>query len=264
MNKNVIKSVLIICISLPFAVSAQDPADVLPPTDVRVTDFLNHKNSPIAVEVENKQNEPIEVKVTNPVAAASDVTVKNDDDNPVPVKVTNTAGVASDVTVINPNSQPVPVQVMNLGSMPFNDSGMIMAWDPIIRDSTGKPTGETRQPPSDWSLCDGLNGTPNLTNRFLMGVNSQADAGQYGGSNKSTSAGTHYHDGKTNDGNAATGSHNVHCSGNCGGTAGLHKHDFKAKSNGGHNHGDNRPAYYTVIYICNHSPENRSFDLPID
>lgn len=54
--------------------------------------------------------------------------------------------------------------------------------------------------PDGWHLCDGSNGTPNFTNKFLMGVNTNANHGATGGASTHThavtinSAGAHTHD----------------------------------------------------------------------
>lgn len=38
--------------------------------------------------------------------------------------------------------------------------------------------------PSGWAICDGSNGTPDLRQRFLMGVSDMTDVGQRGGANQ--------------------------------------------------------------------------------
>ena len=50
-------------------------------------------------------------------------------------------------------------------------SGMIMLW-----------SGAIGSIPSGWYLCDGTNGTPNLTNRFIVGAGSTYSVGGTGGS----------------------------------------------------------------------------------
>jgi hypothetical protein len=37
--------------------------------------------------------------------------------------------------------------------------------------------------PANWQLCDGTNGTPNMTNKFMFGTNTEAEIGNTGGSN---------------------------------------------------------------------------------
>ena len=51
--------------------------------------------------------------------------------------------------------------------------------------------------PAGWALCDGANGTPNLTDKFVIGAGSSYNVGAQGGSASSTtnSAGSHSHTG---------------------------------------------------------------------
>src|ERR1700722_1510352 len=65
-----------------------------------------------------------------------------------------------------------------LAQMP---SGTILAWDPIIRDASGTPTGRLHQLPKGWAICNGVNGSPNLAGIFLMGTADQRDVGKTGG-----------------------------------------------------------------------------------
>ena len=51
----------------------------------------------------------------------------------------------------------------NLASIAF-PSGMVMIW-----------TKGTNNIPSGWALCDGNNGTPDLRNKFVLGVNPNSD-----------------------------------------------------------------------------------------
>jgi len=46
-------------------------------------------------------------------------------------------------------------------------------------DETGKGYGPLR----GWALCNGLNGTPNLQDRFVMGTTKASEVGNEGGSN---------------------------------------------------------------------------------
>ena len=43
-------------------------------------------------------------------------------------------------------------------------------------------SGSIEDIPSGWALCDGLNGTPDLSNRFILGVADQEEPGSIGGS----------------------------------------------------------------------------------
>ena len=65
-----------------------------------------------------------------------------------------------------------PVEIS--GQLPV---GTIIAWDSLIRDTNRNFTGKTRTVPKGWLICDGTNGTPDLTNRVLRGVQSTNIAG---------------------------------------------------------------------------------------
>lgn len=126
--------------------------------------------------------------------------------------------------------------------------GTVLAWDPILRDAQGNPTGETRKLPENWLICNGKNGTPDLSNRFLMGVKESSSSGNRGGANIISNDGSHNHGGRTAgfagykedeiNWDAIRGHHNPYQN--------LHK----ISNDGAHNHGgDNRPAFYSVLYI---------------
>jgi hypothetical protein len=69
--------------------------------------------------------------------------------------------------------------------------GAIVAWSPppehIIQpdDPGAKPQ---IVPPPEWAICDGSNGTPNLTRRFVMGAGAEGDLGEEGGQEKHSHA----------------------------------------------------------------------------
>ncbi|KAA3614228.1 MAG: hypothetical protein DWQ01_00565 [Planctomycetota bacterium] len=50
--------------------------------------------------------------------------------------------------------------------------GTIVAWDPFERDARGEAigNGSERKRPDGWEICNGENGTPDLTGLFLRGV----------------------------------------------------------------------------------------------
>ena len=64
--------------------------------------------------------------------------------------------------------------------------GTILAWDQVIRSVDGKPTGESRQLPRGWAVCDGTNHTPDLTDRFLRGSLTSGTRGGLDGGNTGT------------------------------------------------------------------------------
>ena len=84
-----------------------------------------------------------------------------------------TSGIAYDVLVIECNE----VKYRSAGVVPV---GAIIMW-----------SGNDSTIPSGWYLCDGTNGTPNLTDRFIIGAGNTYQTGSTGGSN------THDHGGST-------------------------------------------------------------------
>lgn len=67
----------------------------------------------------------------------------------------------------------------------LNFQGTILLWSGAIVDI-----------PDGWALCDGNNGTPDLTDRFVQGAGGTKNPGDTGGSGSHThdfSAGSHRH-----------------------------------------------------------------------
>lgn len=124
--------------------------------------------------------------------------------------------------------------------------------------------------PPGWVLCDGNNGTPNLTNKMLRGNSSMGGSvGTVGGQNtKSLSTSqipSHGHNGTLND----VGSHQHNYSAGSGGggddtfdepvrngvftrstsTDGSHAHNINVSSTGSGSGIENRPQHLQVGYI---------------
>jgi len=128
-------------------------------------------------------------------------------------------------------------------------NGVIFAWDAVIRDKDGAPTGEYRSVPDGWQVCNGGNGTPDLTSRFLVGTATLSSAGETGGTVNIKESGAHTHSGTT--GVTRGPDHGISCSGKCsGGRTASHSHSFDTGESEKHSHGSNLPPYYKIIYIC--------------
>ena len=128
-------------------------------------------------------------------------------------------------------------------------NGAIFAWDAAVRDQDGTPTGESRPVPDGWQVCNGTNGTPDLSGKFLMGAASLGAAGETGGKTNIKESGEHTHTGTT--GVTKGPDHGIHCTGKCsGGRTAAHSHSFDTGKSGKHSHGSNLPPYYKIIYIC--------------
>lgn len=123
---------------------------------------------------------------------------------------------------------------------------------------TGGSDGDT-----NWRICDGGGGTPDLRNRFIMGCNTTADIGKKGGSNTMTGTtgpctltvsqmpshqhpnrargnyyGSGYKIGNGTDNEQVTGTLDILAAGGNG----SHTHPLSSSV-------DNRPAYYTLAFI---------------
>jgi len=128
--------------------------------------------------------------------------------------------------------------------------------------------------PSGWTLCDGTNGTPNLSGRFIVGLDkSNADYNKIGnnGGKENVSLTTaqlpaHNHKGTTRkEGKHSHGFVGAAKRGDGGGTgssndyykafnrttqeAGEHTHTFTTNNTGGGQAHENRPPYFVLAYI---------------
>ena len=125
--------------------------------------------------------------------------------------------------------------------------GTILPWDPTIRDSSGIPTGNFYSIPDGWRMCNGLNSTPNLSGRFLIGSNDLGEVRKTGGRIDIPYGGTHDHSGSVSSSCGDRDASGFQASGN---NCRLISNSLSVISDGNHNHGgENRPPYYTVIYI---------------
>ena len=105
-------------------------------------------------------------------------------------------------------------------------SGIIAMW-----------SGSTASIPSGWVICDGLNSTPDLRDRFIVGAGNTYAVAATGGSNTVTltesemPGHTHTISGNT----STTGAHTHTLSGNTG-NSGNHTHNGSTSNTGDHNH----------------------------
>lgn len=132
--------------------------------------------------------------------------------------------------------------------------GMIVLW-----------SGLTSTIPTGWALCNGTNGTPNLTDKFVMGAGSTYGVNQTGGY-KDAQLLSHTHTGSTN----TTGAHThtvvgaisgatrfgpgtpqevASTSNTNTGSAGNHAHSFTTAASGVSGTNRNLPPYYALAYI---------------
>lgn len=97
--------------------------------------------------------------------------------------------------------------------------------------------------PEYWQLCDGSNGTPDLRNRFMLGVGLQVEMNGTGGSS------THTHP-FTGDGHYHSQGQGVSCQGAGPGEAWeTVLPSSTTQAAGTTDDGDNTPPYYALAYI---------------
>ncbi|MCK8521020.1 hypothetical protein M0D21_05550 [Aquimarina sp. D1M17] len=134
-------------------------------------------------------------------------------------------------------------------------------------------SGNSSSIPVGWVLCDGKQGTPDLSGRFVVGFdkeNPQYQIGETGGKEQITlttnqlpshshsgttkEAGNHTHNftgaAKRGDGSGTGSSNDYYKAFNrTTQAAGNHKHSFDTNKTGGNQPHENRPPYFALAYI---------------
>ena len=131
-------------------------------------------------------------------------------------------------------------------------------------------SGSLSEIPDGWALCDGTNGTPDLTDRFILSVSASEDPGETGGSHTKTlsvsNLPSHTHSFTTDS--AGAHSHSLYISGMAPehptgakmeangddygghiGSAGAHTHSGTTDATGSGSSFDIRPKYYKLAFI---------------
>ena len=153
-----------------------------------------------------------------------------------------------------------PGETPQWGSAEIPDAfspGMIILW-----------SGLTSTIPTGWALCNGAGGTPNLTDRFIVGAGNTYGVNQTGGYKDATlvshnhtastgGAGSHSHTytGRTGsmkiDSGGMPGSNSYALSSTTQTTSsvGNHTHSVSVSTNGSSATNKNLPPYYALAYI---------------
>jgi microcystin-dependent protein len=142
-------------------------------------------------------------------------------------------------------------EIRGKGAVPV---GAIMMW-----------SGKVDDIPKGWVLCDGLNGAPDLSGRFIVGYSKskpEYDIGKTGGQDSVTLAidnmPTHNHSVNVQEGldrkkvsgtGAFSESTYGYAKAGIDADAAVLTHTFVSNMAGGGNAFDNRPSYYTLAYI---------------
>lgn len=130
--------------------------------------------------------------------------------------------------------------------------------------------GPTNIIPDGWALCNGLNGTPDLRDRFIVGAGSNYSPGNTGGSNSVTlstsqipshthTGPSHSHSVSVSSGTSATLHYDYSVGGNSTSTSIMKTASTSRKttstvsgttgSTGGGSSHENRPPYYALCFI---------------
>jgi len=109
-------------------------------------------------------------------------------------------------------------------------------------------SGSADNIPSGWALCDGTNGTPNLTDKFVLGAGNNYVVGATGGETEHTltidEMPSHSHEINRTFGGGGGGS-----GGGDINTSGSGKIPFSLLETGGSQPHNNMPPYYSLCYI---------------
>ena len=134
--------------------------------------------------------------------------------------------------------------------------GMIIMWN-----------GLPNEVPTGWALCNGANGTPNLTDRFIVGAGNTYGYGATGGTKDATlvshnhsgstgGAGSHSHTYSKGSSGTAQGGSGIGSTGvNQGSTStntssvGNHTHSVSISTKGSSATNKNLPPYFALCYI---------------
>jgi hypothetical protein len=171
---------------------------------------------------------------------------------------------------------------VQLGSVPFAVQALTVPDGSITEDKLAPGlslippgtivmwSGSLSEIPDGWALCDGTNGTPDLTDRFILSVSGSEDPGETGGSHTKTlsvsNLPSHTHTFTTDP--AGAHSHSLYISdmapehptgammgangddyGGHIGSAGEHTHSGTTDAIGSGSAFDIRPEYYKLAFI---------------
>ena len=109
-------------------------------------------------------------------------------------------------------------------SGPLIPAGVILMW-----------SGSIATIPSGWALCNGTSGTPNLTDRFIIGAGASYPAGSASGSTTTSTAGSHSHGGATQNHTLTTAQMPAHQHTGTTDGAGAHVHFYDNNVAGSYN-----------------------------
>lgn len=135
------------------------------------------------------------------------------------------------------------------------------AWVKIATGTVAPPvpglismwSGTLASIPSDWKLCDGTSGTPNLLNKFIKNVTVSTEAGSTGGSNTHTHTIDNIHTHTFSPGSTSVQPAGAEPSGGMTVGGGTHGHPFTGGTTGislsSSDAASSLPPYYELAFI---------------
>lgn len=131
------------------------------------------------------------------------------------------------------------VQLNGSGQLPAVDGSLLTGIVSIPSGVITMWSGSIASIPSGWVICDGLNGTPNLTDRFVVGAGSTYAVGGTGGAATVALAEANLPSHTHGTGNYAADSGGTHTHTASSGNSGNHTHTASSGNSGNHAHNGN-------------------------
>ncbi|MEA5001301.1 MAG: hypothetical protein VB017_05395 [Endomicrobiaceae bacterium] len=203
--------------------------------DISLVDWRG-KDYYLEIEIDGKKLEPREKLTAVPYAlhsnTAENIIIENGSEFSV------TIGSDKNFTV---NSSDGPKAVVSSTEYYMVPKGAIIIW-----------SGAIDKIPSGWVLCDGTNGTPNLTDRFVLGAGNSYSVGTTGGEAEHTltisEMPSHSHTIAVQN-NSENGSSNIANTVGSSGSSFEFNNTWTTNDSGNSLPHNNMPPYYSLCYI---------------
>ena len=158
--------------------------------------------------------------------------------------LTNSGSLSTNMLTSSGNISAGSLNVAGFSTNALVPSGVVVMW-----------SGSVASVPSGWRLCDGVGGTPDLRDRFIVGAGNSYNPGNIGGANTVTLSvneiPSHTHDvlGQTGGDNNDNNNTSRFAGGDKGPTESAFFFTGVTQSKGGDQPHENRPPYYALAYI---------------
>ena len=147
-------------------------------------DYMSNKTLNICIK--NKRDSNSNFETNNPILLNGELVIIDDESDRPKIKIGDGVSTYSQLpffdtvysekpvytyTEINGLSDVLDNLQQQINVIPIIPSGMIMIW-----------SGDSSNVPDGWVLCDGTNGTPDLSDKFVLGAGNTHSVGDTGGS----------------------------------------------------------------------------------